>query len=74
MFLDRYNPWGKTKREQLQSWNNLSFDLQKSDINEQINLELTLGNMLQQDEQAKMDKFIATMPTIIQMYLIIALN
>ena len=21
MFLQRYNPWGKTKREQLQSWN-----------------------------------------------------
>ena len=26
MFLARYNPWGKTKRKQLQSWNNLSFD------------------------------------------------
>ena len=26
MFLQRYNPWGKTKREQLQSWNILSFD------------------------------------------------
>ena len=24
MFLARYNPWGKTKRDQLQSWNNLS--------------------------------------------------
>ena len=63
---------GKTKREQLQSWNNLSFDLQKTDIDEQINLELTLDNMLQQDEQAKMEKFIETMPTIIQMHLIIA--
>ena len=72
MFLARYNPWGKTKREQLQLWNNLSFDLQKTDINEQINLELTLDNMLQQDEQAKMEKFIETMPTIIQMHLIIA--
>ena len=29
MFLARYNPWGKTKREQLQSWNNLSFDPKK---------------------------------------------
>ena len=27
MFLQRYNPWGKTKREQLQSWNILSFDI-----------------------------------------------
>ena len=26
MFVARYNPWGKTKREQLQSWYNLSFD------------------------------------------------
>ena len=72
MFLARYNPWGKTKREQLQSWNNLFFDLQKTNIVEQIDLLLTLGNMLQQDEQAKMEKFIETMPTIIQMHLIIA--
>ena len=74
MFLARYNPWGKTKRDQLQSWNNLSFDPQKTDIDEQINLVLTLGNMLKQDEQAKMDKFIETMPTIIQTHLIIAPN
>ena len=26
MFLQRYNPWGKTKREQLQSWNILAFN------------------------------------------------
>ena len=65
MFLVRYNPWGKTKRDQLQSWNNLSFDLQKTDIDEQIDLVLTLGNMIKQDEQVKMDKFIETIPTII---------
>ena len=64
MFLARYYPWGKTKRDQLQLWNNLSFDLQKTDIDEQIDLVLTLGNMLKQDEQAKMDKFRETMPTI----------
>ena len=52
MFLARYNPWGKTKRDQLQSWTNLSFDPQKTDIDEQIDLVLTLGNMLKQDEQA----------------------
>ena len=74
MFLARYNPWAKTKREQFQSWNNLSFDPQKTDIDEQIDLVLTLGNMLQQDEQAKMEKFVETMPTIIQMHLIIAPN
>ena len=74
MFLTRYNPWGKTKRDQLQSWNNLSFDLQKTDIDEQMDLVLTLGNMLKQYEQAKMDKFIETVPTIIQTHLIIAPN
>ena len=72
IFLARYNPWGKTKREQLQSWNNLSFDPQKTDIDEQI--DLVLINMLQQDEQAKMEKFIETMPTIIQTHLIIEPN
>ena len=41
MFLARYNPWGKMKRDQLQSWNNLSFDPQKTDIDEQIDLVLT---------------------------------
>ena len=46
MFLARYYPWGKTKREQLQSWNNLSFDPQKTDINEEIDLVITPGNIL----------------------------
>ena len=74
MFLARYNPWGKTERDQLQSWNNLSFDPQKTDVDEQINLVSTLGNMLGQDKQAKMEKFIETMPTIIQTHLIIEPN
>ena len=74
MFLARYNPWGKTKRYQLQLWNNLSFDPQKTDIDKQIDLVATLGNMLQQDKQAKMKKFIETMPTIIQTHLIIEPN
>ena len=46
MFLQRYNPWGKTKREQLQSWNILSFDPKKTDIDEQIDLINTLGDMV----------------------------
>ena len=44
------------------------------DIDEQIDLVLALGNMLKQDEQAKMDKFIETKPTIIQTHLIMAPN
>ena len=71
MFLQRYNPWGKTKRDQLQSWNILTFDPQKTDIDEHIDLINTLGDMLGQTEESKRDKFIDTMPTIIQMYLMI---
>ena len=65
MFLQRYNPWGKTKRDQLQSWNILTFDPQKMDIDEHIDLIDTLGNMLWQKDKSKRDKFIDTMPTII---------
>ena len=61
-------------RDQLQLWNNLSFDPQKTDVDEQIDLLSTLGNILGQDKQAKMEKFIETVPTIIQTHLIIELN
>ena len=71
MFLQRYNPWGKTKREQLQSWNILSFDPKKTDVDEHIDLINTLGDMVDQKEEAKKEKFIATMPMMIQTHLII---
>ena len=71
MFLQRYNPWGKTKREQLQSWNILSFDPKKTDVDEHIDLINTLGDMVDQKEEAKKEKFIETMPTMIQIHLII---
>ena len=70
MFLHRYNAWGKTKRDQLQSWNILIFDPQKTDVDEHIDLINTLGNMLGQTAESKMDRFIETMPTIIQIHLI----
>ena len=71
MFLQRYNPWGKTKREQLQSWNILSFDPKNTDVDEHIDLIHTLGDIIDQKEEAKMEKFIETMPTMIQTHLII---
>ena len=71
MFLQRYNPWGKTKREQLQSWNILSFDPKNTDIDEHVDLINTLGDMVDQKEEAKKEKFIETMPTMIQTHLII---
>ena len=58
MFLQRYNPWGKTKREQLQSWNILSFDPKNTDIDEHIDLINTLGDMVDQKEETKKGKFI----------------
>ena len=71
MFLQRYNPWGKTKREQLQSWNILSFDPKNTDVDEHIDLINTLGDMVDQKEEAKKETFIETMPTMIQTHLII---
>ena len=74
MFLQQYNPWGKMKREQLQSWNILSFDPKKTGVDEHIDLINTLGDMVDQKEEAKMEKFIETMPTMIQTHLIICEN
>ena len=71
MFLQRYNPWEKTKREQLQSWNILSFDPKNTDVDEHIDLINALGDMVDQKEEAKKEKFIETMPTVIQTHLII---
>ena len=65
MFLQRYNPWGKRKREQLQSWNILSFNPKTTDVDEHLNLINTLGDMVDQKEEAKKERFIETMPTMI---------
>ena len=70
MSLQRYNPWGKTKREQLQSWNILSFNPKTTDVDEHIDLINTLGDMVDLKEEAKKEKFIETMPTMIQTHLI----
>ena len=70
MFLQRYNPWGKTKREQLQLWNILSFNPKTTNVDEHIDLISTLGDMVDQQEEAKKEKFIETMPTMIQTHLI----
>ena len=66
MFLQRYNPWGKTKRDQLQSCNILTFDPLKTDVDEHTDLINTLSDMLGQTAESKMEKFVDTMPTIIK--------
>ena len=58
----------------MQSQNSFSFDPQKTNVDEQIDLVVTLGDMSGQDEQSKMEKFIETMPTIIKTHLIIEPN
>ena len=65
---------GKTTRDQLQSWNILTFDPQKTDVDEHIDLINTLGDMLGQTAEAKMEMFVDTMPTIIQTHLITCEN
>ena len=71
MFLERYKPWGKNKREQLQSWNILLFDPKKTDVERHIDLINTLTDMVDQNEEAKKEKFIETMSTMIQTHFII---
>ena len=52
----------------------MSFDPKKTDVDKHIDLINTLGDMVDQKEEAKMEKFIGTMPTMIQTHLIICEN
>ena len=70
MLLQRHKPWGKMKREQLKSWNILSFNPKTTDVDKHIDLINTLGNMVDQKEEAKKKKLIETMPLMIQIHLI----
>ena len=54
----------------MQSWNILVLDPQKTDFDEHIDLINTLGDMLGQTAESRMEKSIDTMLTIIQMHLI----
>ena len=49
----------------------MSFDPKNTDVDEHIDLINMLGDMVDQKEEAKMEKFIETMPTMIQTHLII---
>ena len=49
----------------------MSFDPKKTDVDEHIDFINTLGYMEDQKEEAKMGRFIETMPTMIQTHLII---
>ena len=47
------------------------FNPKNTDVDEHFDLINTLGDMVDQKEEAKMEKFIETMPTMIQTHLII---
>ena len=51
-------------------WNILSFNPKTTDVDEHIDLINTLGDMVDQKEEAKKETFIETMPTMIQTDLI----
>ena len=51
-----------------------SFNPQKTDVDEHIDLINTLDDMLGQTAEAKMEKFVDTMPTITQTHLITCKN
>ena len=65
---------GQNKKDQIQSWNILTFDPQKTDVDKHIDLINTVGDMLCQTAKSKMEKFVNTMPTIIQTHLITCEN
>ena len=48
----------------------MSFNPKTTDVDEHIDLINTLGDMVDQKEEAKKEKFIETMPTLIQTHLI----
>ena len=52
----------------------MSFDPKKTDADKHIDLINTLGDKVDQKEEAKMEKFIETVPTMIQTHLIICEN
>ena len=54
----------------MQSWNILSFNPKTTEVDEHIDLINTLGDMVDQKEEAKKEKFIETMPMMIQTHLI----
>ena len=57
-------------RTSFSAWNILSFNPKTMDADEHIDLINTLGDMVDQKEEAKKEKFIETMPTMIQTHLI----
>ena len=58
----------------MQSLNILTFDPQKTNVDENIDLINTLGDMLGQTAKSKIEKFVDTMPTIFQTHLITCEN
>ena len=61
---------GKNEKRTVAIMDILSFNPKTTDVDEHIDLINTLGDMVDQKEEAKKEKFIETMPTMIQTHLI----
>ena len=61
---------GKNEKRTVTIMEYLSFNPKTTDVDEHIDLINTLGDMVDQKEEAKKEKFIETMPTMIQTHLI----
>ena len=68
--LTEIQPMGKNKKRTVTIVDILSFNPKTTDVDEHIDLINTLGDMVDQKEEAKKEKFIETMPTMIQTHLI----
>ena len=62
---------GKNKKRTVTIMEHIILDPKNTDVDEHIDLINTLGDMVDQKEEAKMEKFIETMSTMIQTHLII---
>ena len=62
---------GQDKKRTVTIVEHIILDPKNTDVDEHIDLINTLGDMVDQKEEAKMEKFIETMPTMIQTHLII---
>ena len=64
--LTEIQPMGQDKKRTITIMEYIIINPKTTDVDEHINLINTLGDMVDQKEEAKKEKFIETMPTMIQ--------
>ena len=56
-FLKRFNPWGDTRHQQQDAWNQLKFDMTKDDVDAFIVNMKMLASILGHNDEITMEKF-----------------